>query len=178
MAAKKKSAKKGAPSPLSIVRGGERFDLNEVEDLFAIKRRRGTRRGELNTAREHPGSFAGVEFCAGESTADVEVFRVDADSRDEAMTRLRETGTDSHWCAHVYHMADDADGLMIPTDSMRTSRLNRIRNASPSSTCFTFPPVMPSPRSLEWNGLPVDAVRSSFNPSTRPSIRLSGGRQS
>ena len=39
-------------------------------------------------------------------------------SLDDAMLLLREQGRDIHWCAHVYHMTDDPEGLMVPTDEI------------------------------------------------------------
>lgn len=114
MPRKKKSP--AAKSALTIHRGGEQFTLEKAPDLLAVKKRPRSVPARLQAAADNPGDFPGLEFFDEESTGDLEVYRVEPDALERAMAGIRSGGSDTFWCAHVYHMADDADGHLVPTD--------------------------------------------------------------
>jgi len=114
----KKAAGAAAPGTLTIERGGELFEVNEADGLFAVRRRPGGSTGKLVSAEEHSGAFPALQFQAANSTREVEVYRVDAKSRDKAMEILRGQNADAEWCAHVYHLPGDPESLMVPTDTI------------------------------------------------------------
>jgi subtilisin-like proprotein convertase family protein/subtilisin family serine protease len=119
--AKKNSPRKvktKADDGLRIERGGESFKIEKSKDHFAVKRKTGSGRGALSAAAQNPNEFPGLEFSETQSSKDVEVYRINADSLDHAMKILRTKSSEVIWCAHVYHMPGDPDGLMIPTDSI------------------------------------------------------------
>ena len=106
------------PDGLTIQRGGEQLRLEKSSNRFVVKKRSGTRRGYLGLAQINSGSFAELSFEPSDSSGQVEVYTIRANSRDDAMVMLRERGHDIHWCAHVYHMPGDPEGLLVPTDEI------------------------------------------------------------
>ena len=118
---KKKSSSKPRRSysnSLGIERGGEKFILEKSVDLFAVKKKPRTVRGNLLAAEANPDNFPQLRFRSSESGREMEVYQVAADSISGAMETLREEGRDIDWCAHIYHMPGDPNGIMIPTDSI------------------------------------------------------------
>ncbi|MBU2602554.1 MAG: proprotein convertase P-domain-containing protein [Actinobacteria bacterium] len=101
-----------------IQRGGERFTLEKSPDHFAVRRRAGTVRGALAAARQKPDEFLGLEYEPTQSTTDVEVYRINPDSLEQAMEALRAESSEVVWCSHVYHMPGDPEGLMVSTDAI------------------------------------------------------------
>ncbi len=75
-------------------------------------------RGNLLAAEAAPESFPQLRFRSGESGREMEVYQVAADSIDKAMDTLRQKSSDIEWCAHIYHMPGDPNGIMIPTDAI------------------------------------------------------------
>lgn len=106
----------GANSSLSIMRGGERFDIEKSKALFAVKKRAGTMRGSLTDALAEMEGAPLVTFRETESSSRVEVYRVGAESLDGAMEIIRQNKPGVEWCSHVYNMPGDQDGAMVPTD--------------------------------------------------------------
>ncbi|GAB4263231.1 MAG: hypothetical protein Kow0092_14030 [Deferrisomatales bacterium] len=103
---------------LTVERGGEVFVLEKSGEYFAVRRTPGSRRGALGAAERDPEAFAGLKYEPTRSAPDVEVYRVEEKSLDRAMDTLRADSREVVWCAHVYHMPGDPDGLMIPTDTI------------------------------------------------------------
>ncbi|MCP3871225.1 MAG: S8 family serine peptidase [Gammaproteobacteria bacterium] len=112
-----KSAK-GMAEMLTVQRGGEDFPIEKAGDVFAVKKRPRTKTGELALVAQRPTDFPELHFLTTDSTRDVEVYQVQADSLDTAMTELRKQSPDIYWCSHVYHMEGDPKGLMVPGDSI------------------------------------------------------------
>ncbi|MCP4117445.1 MAG: hypothetical protein GY737_19040 [Desulfobacteraceae bacterium] len=106
----------GWDSALSILRGGERFDIEKSKDLFAVRKRAGTKRGSLADAMAEMGDSPLVKFRETDSSSQVEVYRVEEASLDEAMEVVRKKKPGVEWCSHVYNMPGDQQGVMVPTD--------------------------------------------------------------
>ncbi len=96
--------------------GGERFDIEKSKELFAVKKRAGTMRGSLTDALAQMGDYPSVKFQETDSFSRVEVYRVGAESLDEAMEIIRLKKPGVKWCSHVYNMHGDDEGAMVPTD--------------------------------------------------------------
>ena len=103
---------------LTIQRGNARLTLEKSNHLFAVKKKPRSQRGVLTSAIEQPGAFPGVSFKEAESKRDIEVYHVDPgkDNVDGATGAVRKRSPDAAWCAHVYHLPGDPDGLMTPTE--------------------------------------------------------------
>ncbi len=110
------TSKAGSGKPLTVERGGETFEVVEAPGMFAVHRRSGGTPGELSAAQENPAAFPSLNFQQDQSLRDVEVYRVDAGTRDQAMDILRSSRKDVDWCAHLYFVPGAPDGLMVPTD--------------------------------------------------------------
>ncbi len=113
-----KAGNQGDPK-LTIQRGDTTLALEELPDLMAVKKRPRSGAGSLAMARKRPDEFEGLAFVEPCGAAGVEIYRIDAAVRDDAMSALRNEARDIAWCAHVYRVAGSGDsegGWMIPTD--------------------------------------------------------------
>lgn len=117
-AKKKSGGKSSVDQGTSVVLGGERFELSRSPDHFAVSKRRRAQLGTLKATQAQPERFPHLSYLAGHSLPDLEVYQIDADSLEEAMTILREEGDDVQWCGHLYHMPGDPKGLMVPTEEI------------------------------------------------------------
>ncbi|MDJ0805907.1 MAG: S8 family serine peptidase [Gammaproteobacteria bacterium] len=114
----KKTKGTASSTSLGIERGGEPFILEKSADLFAVKKKPRSVRGNLSAAEAAPESFPQLRFRSSDSGREMEVYQVAAASIDKAMDTLRRASSDIEWCAHIYHMPGDPDGIMIPTDAI------------------------------------------------------------
>lgn len=115
MAKKKKASKDPG---LTLQRGGEEFTLEKSPDAFVVKRKRPGDPGPLSAVENAPERFVGLRLDSNRSTRDLEVYRVQATSLEDAMQALRTHSPDVAWCGHVYRMPGDEEGEMIPTDGI------------------------------------------------------------
>jgi subtilisin family serine protease len=114
MATGKKSEPKVALQKLS--RGGETFDVEKSATMFVAKRAKPDTSTGL--AMGDPESFAqlNVRRCPGRQQ--LELCRISVGSIDDTMQTLRQDKSRISWVGHVYHMPNDPDGLMIPSDAI------------------------------------------------------------
>ncbi|MEN8178316.1 MAG: S8 family serine peptidase [Pseudomonadota bacterium] len=117
-ASPKKTKSTASSTSLGIERGGEQFTLEKSADLFAVKKKPRSVRGNLLAAEATPDSFPQLRFRSSDSGREMEVYQVAADSIEKAMDTLRNESGDIEWCAHIYHMPGDSSGIMIPTDAI------------------------------------------------------------
>ena len=103
---------------ITINIGGELIEFQKSPDHFAVKKRIGGVPGELTLAHENRAVFKNLSFRKSQSSKDLEVYTLAADSLEHAMKTLRANGTDVEWCSHVYHTPDNDQGIMIPTDTL------------------------------------------------------------
>ncbi|MCP4601504.1 MAG: S8 family serine peptidase [Proteobacteria bacterium] len=115
--AHKKSGSIEQKELLSIKLGGEALALVKSSDYFAVRKLPGAQPGMLKACATHAKSFHSLNLRNDLSTEYVEVYRVDGEL-DEAMDTLRVHSDDVAWCSHVFHVVEQPDGLMIPSDTV------------------------------------------------------------
>ena len=114
MAAGKKTAAKAPVQKLS--RGGEIFDIEKSATMFVAKRAKPDTSSGL--AMGDPESFAQLSVTRCPGPLQLELCRISEGSMDDMMKTLRQDQSRIAWVGHVYHMPNDADGLMIPSDAI------------------------------------------------------------
>ena len=114
MAAGKKTAAKAPVQKLS--RGGEIFNVEKSATMFVAKRSKPDTSSGL--AMGDPESFAQLSVTRCPGRLQLELCRISEGSMDDMMKTLRQDQARIAWVGHVYHMPNDADGLMIPSDAI------------------------------------------------------------
>ena len=114
MPTKKKSTKK--PPIQKLSRGGETFDVLKSDTMFVAKRV--TPDAATGQALGDPKFFAKLDVTRCPGRQKLELCRVQDESIDDVMEALREDPARIAWVGHVYHMPNDPDGLMIPSDAI------------------------------------------------------------
>ena len=100
-----------------IYRGGARYEIEKASDLFAVKKRATAKPGLLETLKRRDRAFEPTVQSLL-SRRSLEVYRVGEKHLDETMTALRVENVETQWCAHVYHMRDNAECILIPEDCL------------------------------------------------------------
>ena len=99
-----------------LSRGGESLNVEKSQTTFVMKRRQGSSSSEdaLNTSALFEGLK--VSSCPGRNK--LELCRVSPERLEETMDALRGDPNQVAWCGHVYHMPNDPDGILIPTEDI------------------------------------------------------------
>lgn len=113
MAQKKAATKKKFTQQLS--RGGETFNVEKSADTFVVKR---PSHGAGGGASAAPKAFDNLAVTSCPGRSGLELCRAPNGTSDQAMEALRKDTAHVAWCGHVYHMPNDSDGLLIPSDSI------------------------------------------------------------
>ena len=100
----------------TIIRRGDSFSLQKSKVYFAVKKDPNASRTVLAGASVYPDYFQSLNFENKDSPDFIELYKIDENCLENAMGVLRESCRDVLWVSHVYTLAEDPNGLIVPTD--------------------------------------------------------------